>query len=249
MQIPTLGDSELIMLLGFSVFSSRFESQTPVGDFDVFAFSISFEWDYVNVLTLLRLAGIPARAAERSTRHPLIVIGGAVTFVNPEPLAPFADVIAAGEGEALIPTSIARSRRRPIALTCCGCWPASAGSSSELYEPQYRRRRHADRLLDNRGNKRGFRPESGTENHRGGRSACDQHLHPGHGVRIAVSRRGGSRLRESLPFLLGGLQLSSRPRFSDRAHSRARIGAGPTLEGLVSIALCDHPDIEGILSG
>src|SRR6266516_1504986 len=79
------------------------ESQTPVGDFDVVAFSVSFEWDYVNVLTLLRLAGIPAYASERTTRHPLIVIGGAVTFVNPEPLAPFADVIAAGEGEALIP--------------------------------------------------------------------------------------------------------------------------------------------------
>src|SRR5262245_28281505 len=79
------------------------ESQTPVGDFDIVAFSVSFEWDYVNVLTLLRLAGIPGYAAERSARHPLIVIGGAVTFVNPEPLAPFADVIAAGEGEALIP--------------------------------------------------------------------------------------------------------------------------------------------------
>src|SRR6266545_4306991 len=80
------------------------ESQTPVGDFDIVAFSVSFEWDYVNVLTLLRLAGIPAYASERSERHPLIVIGGAVTFVNPEPLAPFADVIAAGEGEALVPT-------------------------------------------------------------------------------------------------------------------------------------------------
>src|SRR3954454_7755993 len=77
------------------------ESQTPVGDFDVVAFSVSFEWDYVNVLTLLRLAGIPAYAAERSPRHPLIVVGGAVTFVNPEPLALFADVIAAGEGEVL----------------------------------------------------------------------------------------------------------------------------------------------------
>src|SRR5713226_4510793 len=79
------------------------ESQTPVADFDIVAFSVSFEWDYVNVLTLLRLAGIPSDAAERSTKHPLIVIGGAVTFVNPEPLAPFADVIAAGEGETLIP--------------------------------------------------------------------------------------------------------------------------------------------------
>src|SRR2546421_8598480 len=75
------------------------ESQSPVGEFDVFAFSVSFEWDYVNVLTLMRLASIPIYAAERSASHPLIVIGGAVTFVNPEPLAPFADVIAAGEGE------------------------------------------------------------------------------------------------------------------------------------------------------
>ena len=79
------------------------ESQTPVADFDVFAFSVSFEWDYTNVLTMLRLAGIPARAAARSHHHPLVMIGGAVTFVNPEPLALFADVIAAGEGEALIP--------------------------------------------------------------------------------------------------------------------------------------------------
>src|SRR3989442_3309232 len=79
------------------------ESQTPVGDFDIVAFSVSFEWDYVNVLTLLRLAGIPRYASERTERDPLIVIGGAVTFVNPEPLALFADVIAAGEGEALVP--------------------------------------------------------------------------------------------------------------------------------------------------
>src|SRR4249920_3837885 len=79
------------------------ESQTPVGDFDVIAFSVSFEWDYTNVLTMLRLAGVPRYASERSERHPLVVIGGAVTFVNPEPLAPFADVIDAGEGEVLVP--------------------------------------------------------------------------------------------------------------------------------------------------
>src|SRR4030095_8798347 len=65
--------------------------------------SISFEWDYVNVLTLLRLAGVPAYAAERTARHPLVLVGGAGTFVNPEPLAPVGAVIAAGEGEALVP--------------------------------------------------------------------------------------------------------------------------------------------------
>ena len=95
---------ELAELLATNTGLLTLESQTPVADFDVIAFSVSFEWDYVNVLTLLRLAGIPRYAAERTSRHPLIVIGGAVTFVNPEPLAPFADAIAAGEGEALVPS-------------------------------------------------------------------------------------------------------------------------------------------------
>ena len=36
------------------------ESQTLVRDFDILAFSVSFEWDYTNVLTMLRLAGVPA---------------------------------------------------------------------------------------------------------------------------------------------------------------------------------------------
>ena len=72
------------------------ESQSLARDFDVIAFSISFEWDYTNILTMLRLAGVPVRAASRTARDPLVVIGGAVTFVNPEPLAPFADVDCCG---------------------------------------------------------------------------------------------------------------------------------------------------------
>src|SRR5438477_2114403 len=95
---------ELAELLASKTTLVTLESQTPLADFDVVAFSVSFEWDYVNVLTMLRLAGIPRYAAERTNRDPLIVVGGAVTFVNPEPLAPFADVIAAGEGEALVPS-------------------------------------------------------------------------------------------------------------------------------------------------
>ena len=79
------------------------ESQSYVGDFDMLAISLSFEWDYPNVLTLLRLSGIPLYAEDRGERHPLVVLGGAVTFLNPEPLAPFIDVAAAGEGEGLVP--------------------------------------------------------------------------------------------------------------------------------------------------
>ena len=82
------------------------ESGTPVSQFDVFAFSVSFEWDYTNVVAMLRMAGLDPRANRRRRRDPLVVIGGAVTFVNPEPLAPFADVIAAGDGELLVPALV-----------------------------------------------------------------------------------------------------------------------------------------------
>lgn len=82
------------------------ESGTPVRDFDIFAFSVSFEWDYTNVVTMLRLAGLDPRSARRTWQDPLVLIGGAVTFVNPEPLAPFADVIAAGEAELLVPALV-----------------------------------------------------------------------------------------------------------------------------------------------
>jgi radical SAM superfamily enzyme YgiQ (UPF0313 family) len=129
---------ELAELLAARAPLLTLESQTPVGDFDVFAFSISFEWDYVNVLTLLRLAGIPARAAERSPRHPLIVIGGAVTFVNPEPLALFADVIAAGEGEVLVPAfgrALAAATDRPDLLRLLA--RERGFYIPSFYEPQY----------------------------------------------------------------------------------------------------------------
>ena len=79
------------------------DSATPLRDFDMVAFSVSFENDYLHVLKVLRLAGIPLRAKDRTDRDPLVVLGGAALFLNPEPLAPFADLIAVGEGEALVP--------------------------------------------------------------------------------------------------------------------------------------------------
>ena len=106
------------------------ESQTPIADFDVIAFSVSFEWDYTNVVTLLRRAGLPIYAEERSEKHPLVVIGGAVTFVNPEPLALFADVITAGEGESLVPDLVEAMRGGGRAVTCSAAWPARPASTS-----------------------------------------------------------------------------------------------------------------------
>ena len=79
------------------------ESQTPVRDFDVVAFSISFETDYFNMARMLKLSAIPLWSRDRTSHDPLIVMGGAASFLNPEPIADFTDVIAVGEGEVLAP--------------------------------------------------------------------------------------------------------------------------------------------------
>ncbi|HEX8888513.1 MAG TPA: radical SAM protein [Pyrinomonadaceae bacterium] len=77
------------------------ESQTPVRDFDVVAFSISFETDYLNMVSILRLSGVPVWSKDRTAHDPLVVMGGAASFLNPEPIADFTDVIGVGEGEIL----------------------------------------------------------------------------------------------------------------------------------------------------
>src|SRR2546425_642415 len=82
------------------------ESQTPVRDFNVIAFSISFETDYVNMARMLQLSGVPVWAKDRTAYDPLIVMGGAASFLNPEPIAEFTDVIGVGEGEILGPKLI-----------------------------------------------------------------------------------------------------------------------------------------------
>lgn len=82
------------------------ESQSPVRDFDVVAFSISFETDYLNMARMLRLSGVPMRSSERTHHDPLVVMGGAASFLNPEPIADFTDVVAVGEGEILAPKLI-----------------------------------------------------------------------------------------------------------------------------------------------
>lgn len=77
------------------------ETQSLVRDFDVVAFSISFETDYLNMARMLMMSGIPVLSKDRNHFHPLIIMGGAASFLNPEPIADFTDVIAVGEGEIL----------------------------------------------------------------------------------------------------------------------------------------------------
>jgi len=82
------------------------ESGMPLSSFDIVAFSSSYELDYPNIVKILDLAGIPIYAEARDEGMPLIILGGVSSFLNPEPIAPFIDIILVGEGETLIPLLI-----------------------------------------------------------------------------------------------------------------------------------------------
>ncbi|MFZ7125953.1 MAG: radical SAM protein [Desulfobacterales bacterium] len=79
------------------------ESGRPISDFDIVAFSVSFENDYVHLVRLLKEAGLPLPAEERGSPHPLVMAGGVACFLNPEPIAPFLDCVLIGEAEAVLP--------------------------------------------------------------------------------------------------------------------------------------------------
>ncbi|HXJ36714.1 MAG TPA: radical SAM protein, partial [Candidatus Eisenbacteria bacterium] len=86
-----------------------FEQDRPLADFDVIAFSISFETDYIHVLDCLRLSGLPLWRVERRSDAPLVMAGGPATFLNPEPLAEFVDLFLIGEAEEMLPEFVARA--------------------------------------------------------------------------------------------------------------------------------------------
>ena len=228
------------------------ESQTPVRDFDIFAFSVSFEWDYTNVLTLLRLAGIPRRAAERTTHDPLVMIGGAVTFVNPEPLALFADIVSAGEGEALIPPLVrafaAASDREDLLRRLV----AERG----FYVPAF-----YDVQYAGDGTIAAFVPRAGTDAPPVVRKAAlktTEAVDPPATTIFTPDTEFGSRFLVEVVrgcanlcrFCWAGYNYLPVRSFPKERILQLAEQARPHSNrvGLVSIALCDHPDIEEILT-
>ena len=228
------------------------ESQTPVSEFDVLAFSVSFEWDYTNIVSMLRLAKLPPRAEARNSRHPLVVIGGAVTFVNPEPLASFADVIAAGEGELLVPSLVEATRQasgrddllRRLATERGFYIPA-------FYDVQYA----GDGTIS------AFVPKAGTGAPSVVKKAAvksTDRLDPPVTSIFTPDTEFGSRFLVEVVrgcanlcrFCWAGynylpVRAFSADRILDLAK-QARVHSSKA--GLVSIALCDHPEIERILT-
>ncbi|MBM2825518.1 MAG: radical domain protein [Dehalococcoidales bacterium] len=79
------------------------ESQRPLSDFAVLAFSVTYELDYFNIVSILKSAGIPLYARDRDESHPLVIAGGPCIMANPMPLAPFFDCLCIGEAEPILP--------------------------------------------------------------------------------------------------------------------------------------------------
>jgi radical SAM family uncharacterized protein len=102
-------DAEAVMRAeGIPLFG--WESRAAVGDFDVLGFSLAYELCVTNVLTMLDLAGVPLRAAQRTGRRPLVV-GGDALADSPEPMAPFFDLFLVGDGEEPLAALVELVRR------------------------------------------------------------------------------------------------------------------------------------------
>jgi radical SAM superfamily enzyme YgiQ (UPF0313 family) len=196
------------------------------------------------VLQVLRLAGIPLRARDRGPRDPVVIVGGAAAFLNPEPLAPFADLMAVGEGEPMVPRMMeallgAESPRKGIETLA----PRDGFYVPSRYEVRY----HADgtvaaydgpgRVLRQRGwpGTIGF-PQS---------IVLTPHTEMSLKYMVEISRGCPCMCR----FCWAGYNYLPVRGFT-RAElvGRAReVRKDTNRIGLVSTAVCDHPEIDGIV--
>ena len=78
------------------------ETQTPLYQFPLIGFAVSFEMDYFNLLKVLELGKVELLAAKRKETDPIVLAGGPCATFNPEPLSDFVDAFIIGEGEETI---------------------------------------------------------------------------------------------------------------------------------------------------
>ncbi len=204
-----------------------YEGEKPLAQFGAIAFSVSYELELPGLLDVLDLGGIPLLREDRNSRHPLVIVGGPLTNSNPEPLAPFVDMIVLGEGEELIHTVLdaVASMARSDLLACCaglpGCHvPGRSAAISELAKapvgrlPAHSQIITADTVLSGMFL---IEPERG----------CSR------GCTYCVMRRTTN----------GGMRLVSPDRVLSLIPEAAR------RVGLVGAAVTDHPRIKEIVRG
>ncbi|MHB9035379.1 MAG: radical SAM protein [Armatimonadota bacterium] len=121
------------------------ESLSSLSEFDVVAFSVSFELDYLNVLRVLKLSNLPVTRAERDDFDPIIIVGGPCATFNPEPLVDFVDAFVIGDSEMLLPALVdalecAQDKSRDESLQALANIPG-------VYVPAFHDKGHGDRIV------------------------------------------------------------------------------------------------------
>ena len=79
------------------------ETRRRLKDYDFIFFSLSYENDFPNILSILSAEKLPFLSKDRNGSFPLIMAGGVIAFLNPEPVAPLFDLMFIGEAEAIFP--------------------------------------------------------------------------------------------------------------------------------------------------
>jgi radical SAM superfamily enzyme YgiQ (UPF0313 family) len=206
------------------------EAETPVGNYPVVAFSVAYELEIAGLVECLELAGIPVLAADRGPGDPLVVCGGPLTFSNPVPLAPFADVIVMGEAEETVVELVeaafaANGDREQLTAALAGrpgfYWPARDG---EAVPPVGKA---ADALLP----------------------ARSQILTPNtelHSMFLTEAARGCSR---GCTYCVMRRSTNGGMRMVPVADILAGIPEAARRVGLVGAAVTDHPDIAAVVRG
>jgi len=107
---------------------------------DLFGLSLSWELDGPVLLDLLEQQRIPIWAEQRGEADPIVFGGGPVLTANPEPLAPFFDVLLLGDGELLLPAfidAIAAHRDAPRQQRLRALAQVPGVYVPSLYAPRY----------------------------------------------------------------------------------------------------------------
>ncbi len=228
------------------------ESGRRLASFSILAFSVSFENDFINLVKTLISCGIKPLAEERGESDPIVLAGGPCSFLNPEPIAPFVDIFALGDGERLVELLVEKwlelprrhgSPRKDFVEAVAGETGIYAPSLLEVdYHPG-----GEVRALTYRGNEEGLVKRVSSD---------------GYGERLQPLLSPFSHF-ESMPLLEVGTGCSRGCRFCAASHiyfpprkrsleeTRKEIDRllplGEGKVGLVGAALSDHPDLCAVL--